>query len=93
MIFDTYREQQSEASDKNQDRYEIVTASADNRVYVMYSPDTNSIVQVFRDRFREEEHVFEDYVDIITYDDDEYNVLSPIPKEFQEVPILAMQLV
>lgn len=91
LVFDTYREQTGEKnpSSREQDRFEIVTASKDNRLYVMYSPDSQSFVSVFRDRYREEEHVFEDYVDVTIYDSG-VDMPSPIPKEFQMKPILGM---
>jgi hypothetical protein len=58
LISDSYREFAHEFKD----RFEVVTTNSDNSLYVMYSPDTHSLMQVYRDR--EASNAYEDYVDV-----------------------------
>lgn len=60
LIFDSYRELAHDLPD----RYDLVTSNSDNTLYVMYSHDTHNLMQVYRDRYREHENVYEDYIDV-----------------------------
>ena len=62
-IFDTYRDIEK-LPRSQQDRFDLIAAAPSNEYYVLYSPDTHTLIQVYRDKYRDKDNVYEDYLEV-----------------------------